>query len=58
MCLTLGLDDHEVVHVDKLITQRLKVKKGAALYRTADPLRSLYGKDRVLQDLPGVGRWA
>lgn len=42
MCLTLGLDDHEVVHVDKLITQRLKVKKGAALYRTADPLRSLY----------------
>ncbi|QCY12490.1 fumarate/nitrate reduction transcriptional regulator Fnr [Pseudomonas sp. MPC6] len=42
LCLPLGLTNEEAERLDKLIAQRFKVKKGAALYRTGDPLRSLY----------------
>ncbi|SDR22999.1 transcriptional regulator, Crp/Fnr family [Pseudomonas grimontii] len=42
LCLPIGLTESEVVRLDTLIPQRLKVKKGSSLYRTADPLRSLY----------------
>lgn len=42
LCLPLGLTGVEIERLDTLIMQRLKVKKGAALYRAADPLRSLY----------------
>lgn len=41
-CLPTGLDGPEVMHLDTLVAQRFKVKKGAALYRTGEPLRSLY----------------
>ncbi|MCP1478819.1 MULTISPECIES: fumarate/nitrate reduction transcriptional regulator Fnr [Pseudomonas] len=42
LCLPLGLSGPEIERLDTLIVQRFKVKKGAALYRTGDPLRSLY----------------
>lgn len=42
LCLPVGLTEAEVGRLDTLIPQRLKVKKGTSLYRTADPLRSLY----------------
>lgn len=42
LCLPIGLTDQEVERLDTLIIQRVKVKKGAALYRTGDPLHSLY----------------
>lgn len=42
LCLPLGVTNEEAERLDKLIAQRFKVKKGAALYRTGDPLRSLY----------------
>ena len=42
LCLPIGLSGAEVERLDTLIVQRFKVKKGAALYRTGDPLRSLY----------------
>lgn len=42
LCLPIGLSGPEVEHLNTLIAQRFKVKKGAALYRTGDPLRSLY----------------
>ncbi|MHC8286847.1 cyclic nucleotide-binding domain-containing protein [Pseudomonas sp. XS1P51] len=42
LCLPIGLTGQEVERLDTLIVQRLKVKKGAALYRTGDMLRSLY----------------
>ncbi|WP_336346794.1 fumarate/nitrate reduction transcriptional regulator Fnr [Pseudomonas monsensis] len=42
LCLPIGLDGAEVERLDTLIVQRLKVRKGAALYRAGDPLRSLY----------------
>ncbi len=42
LCLPLGLTGPEVQRLDTLIVQRLKVKKGATLYRAGDPLRSLY----------------
>jgi len=42
LCLPIGMNGAEVARLDTLIVQRVKVKKGAALYRTGDPLRSLY----------------
>lgn len=42
LCLPLGLTNEEADRLDKLIVQRFKVKKGTALYRIGDPLRSLY----------------
>ncbi|CAI8835918.1 DNA-binding transcriptional dual regulator FNR [Pseudomonas sp. IT-196MI5] len=42
LCLPLGLTGLEIERLDTLIVQRFKVKKGAALYRAGDPLRSLY----------------
>lgn len=42
LCLPLGLTGGEIERLDTLIVQRSKVKKGVALYRAGDPLRSLY----------------
>ena len=42
LCLPLGLTVSEIQCLDTLIVQRYRVKKGAALYRAGDPLRSLY----------------
>ncbi|WP_409318260.1 fumarate/nitrate reduction transcriptional regulator Fnr [Pseudomonas sp. KCJK9016] len=42
LCLPIGLSGPEVERLDALIVQRFKVRKGAALYREGDPLRSLY----------------
>src|SRR3979490_2417804 len=42
LCLPIGLTGREVERLDSLILQRVKVKKGATLYRAGDPLRSLY----------------
>lgn len=42
LCLPIGLSHQEVECLDTLILQRLKVKKGHALYHTGDPLHSLY----------------
>ncbi|VVN83115.1 cyclic nucleotide-binding domain-containing protein [Pseudomonas fluorescens] len=42
LCLPIGLTGEEVERLDTLIVQRFKVKKGAALYRAGEPLRSLY----------------
>ena len=42
LCLPIGLTGVEVERLDTLIAQRVKIKKGAALYRTGEPLRSLY----------------
>lgn len=40
--MPIGLSGSEVERLNTLIAQRFKIKKGAALYRTGDPLRSLY----------------
>jgi len=42
LCLPIGLTSCEVDRLDTLIAQRIKIKKGTALYRTGDPLHSLY----------------
>ncbi|MBC8999093.1 MULTISPECIES: fumarate/nitrate reduction transcriptional regulator Fnr [unclassified Pseudomonas] len=42
LCLPIGLTGKEVERLDTLIVQRSRIKKGAALYRAGDPLRSLY----------------
>jgi len=42
LCLPMGLDVSEVDRLSTLIPQRIKVKKGSALYHAGDPLRSLY----------------
>lgn len=42
LCLPIGLTEKELERLETLIIQRVKVKKGSALYRMDDPLRSLY----------------
>lgn len=42
LCLPIGMTGQEIERLDRLIVQRFKVKKGVALYRAGDPLRSLY----------------
>jgi CRP/FNR family transcriptional regulator, anaerobic regulatory protein len=42
LCLPLGLTGQEVERLDQMILQRIKVKKGNALYRTGDPFSALY----------------
>lgn len=42
LCLAQGLSGAHVQQLDTLVGQRFKVRKGLALYRTGDPLRSLY----------------
>jgi CRP/FNR family transcriptional regulator len=40
--LSTGLNSRDVERLETLIIERIKVKKGSALYRMGDPLRSLY----------------
>lgn len=42
LCLPLNLTNEETERLEKLIVQRFKIRKGAALYHAGDPLRSLY----------------
>ncbi|MCF7532721.1 helix-turn-helix domain-containing protein [Pseudomonas petrae] len=42
LCLSLGMSVHDTDRLSTIIPQRLKVKKGAVLYRAGDALRSLY----------------
>ncbi|MGR4041743.1 fumarate/nitrate reduction transcriptional regulator Fnr [Pseudomonas sp. 910_21] len=42
LCLPIGLSHHEVERLDTLILQRVRVKKGHALYHAGTPLHSLY----------------
>lgn len=42
LCLSLGMSVHDTDRLSTIIPQRLKIKKGAVLYRAGDALRSLY----------------
>lgn len=42
LCLPSSLTGDEVERLDTVLAQRVKVKKGTALYRIGDPPRSLY----------------
>lgn len=42
LCLPLGLPEPDLSALDKLIKRRRTLKKGEALYRFGDPLKSLY----------------
>jgi CRP/FNR family transcriptional regulator len=42
LCLPLGLAEPDLSALDKLIKRRRTLKKGEALYRFGDPLKSLY----------------
>jgi CRP/FNR family transcriptional regulator len=42
LCLPLGLAEPDLTALDKLIKRRRTLKKGEALYRFGDPLKSLY----------------
>ena len=42
LCLSLGMSVHDTDRLSTIIPQRLKIKKGAVLFRAGDPLRSLY----------------
>lgn len=42
LCLSVGMSVSDATRLSDIIPQRIKVKKGAALYHAGDPLRSLY----------------
>ena len=42
LCLPAGLDSGEMERVDRLVTHRHKLKRGADLYRAGEPLAALY----------------
>ncbi len=42
LCLPLGLGENDIAELDNLIRRRRMLKKGEALYRIGDPLKSLY----------------
>lgn len=42
LCLPVGLNATEMQQLEKLIKQRIKLKKGDSLYRTGSPMQSLY----------------
>lgn len=42
LCLSVGLSSADTERLAAIIPQRLKIKKGAALFHAGDPLRSLY----------------
>jgi len=42
LCLPAGLDPREMERVDRLVTQRRRVRKGDHLYRAGAPLAALY----------------
>jgi CRP/FNR family transcriptional regulator len=42
LCLSLGMSVQDTDRLSSIIAQRLKIKKGAVLYRAGDPLHSLY----------------
>jgi CRP/FNR family transcriptional regulator len=42
LCLPLGFSKDETARLDTLISQRVKVKKGAALFHAGEPLQHLY----------------
>jgi CRP/FNR family transcriptional regulator len=72
LCLSLGMSVHDTDRLSTIIAQRLRIKKGAVLYRAGDPLRSLYavrsgyfktdhcvpGWTRATDRFPHVGRAA
>jgi CRP/FNR family transcriptional regulator len=43
VCLPVGMAESEVGQLDKLVTERIRVEKGQALYRHGDALHALFG---------------
>lgn len=54
LCLPLGLNADDMDELEGLIQQRRTVKKGEALYRHGDPLRSLYAVRRGMFKTAGL----
>jgi CRP/FNR family transcriptional regulator len=42
LCLPVGVDQDALQQIDALVTERIHVKKGAALYRAGDPFSALH----------------
>jgi CRP/FNR family transcriptional regulator len=42
-CLPVGLNQEEIGKIDSLVTERVRLKKGDALYRQGDTLTAVYG---------------
>jgi CRP/FNR family transcriptional regulator len=42
-CLPVGLSNEDIDKVDTLVTEKIRLKKGDALYRQGEPLTAVYG---------------
>ena len=54
LCLPLGLSEQDMVQLDNVIKRRRPIRKGDTLYRTGDPLRSLYAVRRGTFKTSGI----
>ena len=43
VCLPLGMPKHEMERLDDLVKERIRIPKGGALFRLADPVEGIYG---------------
>jgi CRP/FNR family transcriptional regulator len=43
ICLPLGMSRNDVVKMDELIKERIRLTKGTALYHLGDPVEAIYG---------------
>lgn len=54
LCLPVGLDESDIARLDAAIRRRRSIRKGEALYRIGDPLRSLYAVRRGAFKTSGI----
>src|SRR5690606_20189440 len=43
LCLPLGINSNDIVKFDEVVSERLRIPKGAALFHQGDPATAIYG---------------
>ena len=42
LCMPVGLNDEELMHIDRIVSSRVKISRGEHLYQAGDSFRSLF----------------
>src|SRR5690606_19139454 len=43
LCLPLGINSNDIVKFDEVVSERIRIPKGAALFHQGDPATAIYG---------------
>src|SRR5690606_27144794 len=43
LCLPLGINSNDIVKFDEVVSERIRIPKGAALFHQGDPAAAIYG---------------